>query len=230
MIDTTTAGVCSGMYLMMQPGRFSLNAPWIIPTSMPLAVTGPPNRRPATELGHDGARILARPERDSAGIAGGPAQLADHLADRRIRSDAVDREVVEVRHRRHLRRIEPDDRVIEAVVAGHHGAQRAAILCRFSGDDGAGSAAMRGGEPDQRAGVVGADGGQGAQRLPVDDDARATAEGNLVVCSLARTGRADRHQQDQGHHRRRHAAVRGLQGITPVGESGPNPKRCVSLA
>ena len=31
--DWTTAGVCSGMYLMMQVGRLSLNAPWIIPTS-----------------------------------------------------------------------------------------------------------------------------------------------------------------------------------------------------
>ena len=42
MNDITTAGVCSGMYLMMQVGRLSLNAPWIIPTSRLLTVTGAP--------------------------------------------------------------------------------------------------------------------------------------------------------------------------------------------
>ena len=42
LIDITTAGVCSGMYLMMHVGRLSLNAPWIIPTSRPLTVTGAP--------------------------------------------------------------------------------------------------------------------------------------------------------------------------------------------
>ncbi|EUA78678.1 hypothetical protein I553_2969 [Mycobacterium xenopi 4042] len=193
-------------------------------------MTGPPNRRAATELGHDGARILARPERDSAGIAGGPAQLADHLADRRIRSDAVDREVVEVRHRRHLRRIEPDDRVIEAVVAGHHGAQRAAILCRFSGDDGAGSAAMRGGEPDQRAGVVGADGGQGAQRLPLTTMPAPPPRGTLSSAALpgpAGPTAISRIKATIAAVTRRCAVCKAsLPSVSP----GPNPKRCVSLA
>ncbi len=37
-----TAGVCSGMNLTMQVGRSSLKAPWIMPTSLLLTVTGAP--------------------------------------------------------------------------------------------------------------------------------------------------------------------------------------------
>ncbi len=40
--DMFTAGVCSGMYLMMQVGSSSENAPWIMPTSRLLTVTGAP--------------------------------------------------------------------------------------------------------------------------------------------------------------------------------------------
>ena len=42
LIDMVTAGVCSGMNLTMQVGRSSVNAPWIMPTSRLLTVTGAP--------------------------------------------------------------------------------------------------------------------------------------------------------------------------------------------
>ena len=42
LIDMFTAGVCSGMNLMMQVGSSSVKAPWIMPTSRLLTVTGAP--------------------------------------------------------------------------------------------------------------------------------------------------------------------------------------------
>jgi hypothetical protein len=41
-IDIVTAGVCNGMNLTMQVGRSSVKAPWIMPASLLLTVTGAP--------------------------------------------------------------------------------------------------------------------------------------------------------------------------------------------
>src|SRR6185295_1435460 len=42
LIDMATAGVCSGMYFTTHVGRSSAKAPWIMPTSRLLTVTGAP--------------------------------------------------------------------------------------------------------------------------------------------------------------------------------------------
>ena len=48
---------------------------------------------------------------------------------RRIGRDTVDLEAVDGVDRRHLLRIELDDRVVEALVAGDHGAEHPAVRC-----------------------------------------------------------------------------------------------------
>ena len=117
-------------------------------------------------------------------------------AEGRVGPDAVDREAAEVGDRSHLRRVELDDRVVEAVVACDHRSQRAAVLRRLGGHRGARAAAVRRRETDQLAAVVGADGGERAQRVAVDDDARPAAERDAVVGrASARAGRPARQRQ-----------------------------------
>ena len=132
--------------------------------------------RLSAHLHDDGARVLTRAPRDAARVAGGAALLAGDLTEGRVRSDAVDREAAEVGDRYHLGLVELDDRVVEIVVAGHHGSQRAAVLCRLDDHRRARPAAVRRRETDQLALAVGADGGQGAQGVAVDDDACPAAE------------------------------------------------------
>ena len=123
--------------------------------------------RLAAHLHDDGARVLTRPPGDAARIAGGAALLAGDLAERRIRADAVDHEAVDVVDRCHLGRVELDHRVVEVVVARDHRAERAAVLGGLGGDLRARAAAVRGGEADQLARGVGADGRQRAQVSPL---------------------------------------------------------------
>ena len=163
MNDITTAGVCSGMYLVTQVGRLSLNAPWIIPTNRLSTVTGRPGvAGPAADLHEDRARILAGTPGDAARVTGGAALLAGDLSERRFRADAVDREAVVVGHRHHLGRIEFDHRVVEGVVARNHGSQHTSAFGGLGGDLRARATAVRGGETDELAGGIAADRRQGA--------------------------------------------------------------------
>ena len=151
--------------------------------------------RSAADLHDDGARILTRPPGDTARVAGGAALLAGDLTENRIRADAVDHEAVVVGHRRHLGRIELDHRVVEGVVAGDHRAQRAPAFGGLGGDLRARAPAVRGGEADQLAGGIAADGGQGAHRVAVDDDARTAAHRDPVVGSSAVRGQTLQRQR-----------------------------------
>ena len=134
MIDIVTAGVCSGMYFTTQVGRSSVNG--AVDHADELVVHR--DRRPGVaglpaHLVDDGAGLVARPPRDAAGVAGGAAQLARHLAERRVGADAVDPEAVDAGDRPHQGRVELDDRVVEAFVARHHGAKHAVVLGALGG-------------------------------------------------------------------------------------------------
>ena len=155
------------------------------------------------DLVDDGAWLVARPPRDAARVAGGPPELAGDLAEHGVGRDAVDPEAVDGVDRLHLLRVELDDRVVQAVVARHHRAQRAAIRRPLGGDLCAGTSAVGRREADQVAPVVVADGGERAERVPVDDDARAPAQRNRDVCP---GGQRERRGQGQDHDRgdRRH--------------------------
>ena len=180
---------------MMQSGRASLNAPWIMPTSRLLTVTGAAGvtRSPA-HLHDDRARILSHPPRDAARVAGGAALLAGDLPEGRIRADAVDHETVVVGHRCHLGRVELDHRIVEAVVARDHRAQSARGLS-------APSAATCAPGPPQCAEVkpissplpIGPMVVRVHMRVAVDDDARAAAHRDVArrpprACRAAPSG------------------------------------------
>ena len=116
--------------------------------------------RLAAHLADDRARLLAGSPDDAARVAGGPAELARDLAERRVGPEAVDLEAVDVVHRRDLGRVELDHRVVEGVIAGHHRAEHTAGLRPLGAHLRPWAAAVCGGEADQVAAVVIADGGQ----------------------------------------------------------------------
>ena len=114
----------------------------------------------------------------TAEVTGGRALLAERSAVR-VGSDAVDREAGEASGRAHLGRIKLDHPVVRAVADSGDSAD-GAVVSAFGDDRRAGSTTVTGGEPDQLASVIVADGGQGAV-ASLDDDARTAAEDDLVV-------------------------------------------------
>ena len=160
LIDMATAGVCNGMYLMMQVGSSSAKAPWIMPTSRLLTVTGAPESPGWPQTWLTIVPGLAGTPDDATRVAGGPAELARDLAGRRVGPETVDLEAVDVVHRRDLGRVELDHRVVEGVIARHHRAEHTAGLRPLGAHLRPWAAAVCGGEADQVAAVVIADGGQ----------------------------------------------------------------------
>lgn len=88
--DWTTAGVCNGMYLTMHVGKLSLNAPWIIPTSSLLTVTGAPESPGWPQTCITMVPGVWPAPGDAARIAGGAALFAGDLTEGRVRTDAAD--------------------------------------------------------------------------------------------------------------------------------------------
>ena len=107
-----------------------------------------------------------------------PARHAWRLV--RFGSHAVDRESAEVGRRAHLRGIELDHPIVHSVADSGHGADGSVVFGALGDDWGAGSTAVTGGETDQLAGVIVADGGQGAI-ASINDDACAASQHDLVV-------------------------------------------------
>jgi hypothetical protein len=77
--------------------------------------------------------------------------------------------------------VELNDRVIQQIVARHHGAEHAGVLVTLRTDLRAGSAAVRGRETDQVALVVVADRGERAERLTVDHQTRTAAQRDGIL-------------------------------------------------
>src|SRR6185312_16082849 len=109
--------------------------------------------RLSAHLADDRAGVLAGSPDNAARRPGGPAQLARDVPGHRVGAEAVDLEAVDIVQWPDLGRVELDHRVVERVVARHHGAEHPGGFHSLGADLRAGAAAVCGGEPSHVAAV-----------------------------------------------------------------------------